>query len=59
VKELTPEWYTTPAFLTNRGNRFDLGTCQNGAVVKDVELPYWAKTAEDFVATHRAALESE
>ena len=29
------------------------------AQVGDVELPYWATGPEDFVAQHRAALESE
>lgn len=53
MKELTPEWFTAPAFLANN-NSFDLGICQNGMPVGDVELPYWAKTPEEFVAVHRA-----
>eukprot|EP00619_Florenciella_sp_RCC1007_P003338 CAMPEP_0205904806 /NCGR_PEP_ID=MMETSP1325-20131115/947_1 /ASSEMBLY_ACC=CAM_ASM_000708 /TAXON_ID=236786 /ORGANISM="Florenciella sp., Strain RCC1007" /LENGTH=1113 /DNA_ID=CAMNT_0053270633 /DNA_START=62 /DNA_END=3403 /DNA_ORIENTATION=+ len=58
VKELTPEWYTTPEFLRN-GNKFDLGVTQAGERVGDVVLPYWARSPEHFIATHRAALESE
>ena len=32
VKELTPEWYSSPAFLRN-ANGFDLGSTQAGAKV--------------------------
>jgi len=60
VKELTPEWFSAPAFLHNsQHNRHELGQCQDGTQVGDVELPYWAVSAEDFVGQHRAALESE
>ena len=82
VKELTPEWYSAPAFLKNV-NGLQLGATQAGARVGDVELPFWAKSvrsprqvclscarvsrqmpmaacqAEDFVAQHREALESD
>eukprot|EP00615_Pteridomonas_danica_P005817 CAMPEP_0114332244 /NCGR_PEP_ID=MMETSP0101-20121206/2953_1 /TAXON_ID=38822 ORGANISM="Pteridomonas danica, Strain PT" /NCGR_SAMPLE_ID=MMETSP0101 /ASSEMBLY_ACC=CAM_ASM_000211 /LENGTH=2382 /DNA_ID=CAMNT_0001462853 /DNA_START=527 /DNA_END=7678 /DNA_ORIENTATION=- len=58
VKELTPEWYSAPAFLSNK-NDFNFGVCQNGTPVGDVELPYWAKTPEEFIAVQRAALESD
>jgi hypothetical protein len=57
VKELTPEWFTAPAFLSNK-NGFNLGVCQNGTPVSDVELPYWAKTPEEFVSVHRAVSKS-
>ena len=36
-----------------------LGTRQDGQLVDDVVLPPWATDATDFVAKHRAALESE
>ena len=39
--------------------RFSLGTRQDGQKVDDVVLPKWAKDAPDFIAKHRAALESE
>ncbi|KAJ8613795.1 hypothetical protein CTAYLR_004894 [Chrysophaeum taylorii] len=59
VKELTPEWYATPAFLTNRG-RLPLGTSQDGVLVGDVELPPWARgSPHSFISATRAALESE
>ncbi|KAJ1461997.1 BEACH domain-containing protein, partial [Pelagophyceae sp. CCMP2097] len=59
VKELTPEFFSTPAFLVNRG-RLPLGTSQDGRAVGDVELPPWAHgSAETFIQRHRAALESD
>ncbi|KDO23700.1 hypothetical protein SPRG_10478 [Saprolegnia parasitica CBS 223.65] len=59
VKELTPEWFSTSAFLKNL-NAFDLGARQDGKPIGDVELPPWANDdPEAFVRLHRAALESE
>lgn len=59
VKELTPEWYSDPAFLRN-ANNFKLGTSQDGEILGDVELPPWAKNSpERFVEVMRAALESD
>ncbi|XP_049530577.1 neurobeachin-like protein 1 isoform X2 [Anopheles darlingi] len=59
VKELIPEFFYFPEFLKNM-NRFDLGMLQmTKEKVDDVVLPAWAKTAEDFIAIHRRALESE
>jgi hypothetical protein len=59
VKELTPEWYCNPSFLKN-GNKFKLGTSQDGEVIEDVVLPPWAKgSAETFVEVMRNALESD
>ncbi|KAK7236143.1 hypothetical protein SO694_00060051 [Aureococcus anophagefferens] len=59
VKELTPEWYCAPAFLTNRG-RLPLGASQDGEAVGDVALPPWARgSPETFVRALRAALESD
>lgn len=58
VKELTPEFYTLPEFLRNVNN-FDLGRVQDGQQVGDVELPPWAKSAEDFIRINREALEGD
>ena len=49
VKELTPEFYSNPAFLRN-SNDFKLGTSQDGEILGDVILPPWAKgSPEKFV----------
>ena len=58
VKELIPEFFYLPEFLRN-GNNFDLGALQSGKFISDVELPPWAKSAEEFVRINREALESE
>ncbi|ORX99376.1 beach-domain-containing protein [Basidiobolus meristosporus CBS 931.73] len=58
VKELIPEFFYMPEFLTN-ANRFDLGVKQTGARVDDVVLPGWAKSPEEFIRIHREALESD
>jgi len=58
VKEITPEWFTTPEMFQNV-NQFDLGHTQDGELVGDVVLPPWAKSAEEFVRLNRQALESE
>eukprot|EP00981_Chlorochromonas_danica_P010525 scaffold3255_cov191-Ochromonas_danica.AAC.12 len=58
VKELIPEWFTTPDMFRNVNN-FDFGHTQDGENIEDVELPAWAKTPEDFVRIHREALESD
>ena len=58
VKELIPEFYTTPEFLMNPDN-FPLGTRQDGKVVNHVELPPWAANANEFVRINALALESE
>ncbi|GMI15909.1 hypothetical protein TrVE_jg8845 [Triparma verrucosa] len=59
VKELTPEWYSNPAFLKNTNN-FNFGTMQDGEKVNDVILPPWAGgSAERFIEINRAALESD
>ncbi|XP_055608825.1 neurobeachin-like protein 1 isoform X2 [Uranotaenia lowii] len=59
VKELIPEFFYFPEFLKNM-NKFDLGILQQTKEpVDDVVLPPWAKSAEDFIAIHRRALESE
>lgn len=58
VKELTPEWFTTPDIFRNVNN-YDLGTTQDSDRVSDVELPPWAATPEEFVNINRRALESD
>ncbi|XP_055544656.1 neurobeachin-like protein 1 isoform X1 [Wyeomyia smithii] len=59
VKELIPEFFYFPEFLKNL-NKLDLGVLQTTKErVNDVVLPTWAKSAEDFIAIHRRALESE
>lgn len=58
VKELIPEFYYMPEFLVN-SNKFDLGRRQEGDLLDNVGLPPWAKTSEEFISMHRAALESD
>ena len=58
VKELVPELFYLPEALLN-SNRCALGTRQDGQRVDDVVLPKWASDAHDFIAKHRAALESD
>ena len=58
VKELTPELFYLPEALRNL-NGIGLGLRQDGTLVDDVLLPPWATDTVDFVAKHRAALESE
>jgi hypothetical protein len=58
VKELTPEWFTLPEFLTNI-NHYDFGLMQNGESVDNVELPPWASSPEEFIRINREALESD
>ncbi len=47
-----------PDFLVNK-LKLDLGLRSNGKRVDDAKLPKWAKSPEDFLKKHRAALESE
>eukprot|EP01133_Synstelium_polycarpum_P008387 gene8387-9862_t len=58
VKELIPEFFYAPDFLTNHNN-FNFGVKQNGVPIGDVGLPPWAATPLDFVRLNREALESE
>ncbi|EGG24619.1 BEACH domain-containing protein [Cavenderia fasciculata] len=58
VKELIPEFFYMPEFLTNH-NGFNFGVKQNGVPIGDVVLPPWAATPNDFVRINREALESE
>jgi hypothetical protein len=59
VRELTPEFYYLPEFLTNT-NGYDFGAKQgSGELVGDVKLPPWAKgDPHVFIAKNREALES-
>lgn len=53
VKELIPEFFYLPEFLTNH-NKFEFGTKQNGDVIGDVCLPTWAKgDPREFIRLHR------
>jgi len=59
VRELTPEFYYLPEFLTNI-NKYNFGSKEGtGEVVNDVKLPPWAKgDPKIFIARNREALES-
>ena len=57
VKEVIPEFYYLPEMFINC-NALKLGQVENKSIA-DVELPPWAKTADDFVRISRMALESE
>ncbi|CAG2001797.1 unnamed protein product [Fusarium graminearum] len=59
VRELIPEFYCLPEFLTNV-NGYNFGNREsNGVKVDHVELPPWAKgDPRIFIAKHREALES-
>ena len=59
VRELIPEFYYLPEFLSN-SNNFDLGSTQREAVVQDVVLPVWAHgDPQEYIRIQRAALESK
>ena len=59
VKELTPEFFTTPEFLLNR-NRLQFGKLHSGEDLDDVKLPPWAGgSAYRFIHMNRQALESQ
>ena len=59
VRELIPEFFYLPEFLTN-SNGYNFGLRQgNGGSIDDVQLPPWAKgDPKIFIAKHREALES-
>lgn len=58
IRELTPEFFYLPEFLTNINN-FEFGKLQNGESIGDVALPKWAKgDPKIFIAKNREALES-
>jgi hypothetical protein len=59
VRELIPEFFYLPEFLTN-SNGYNFGTRQgNGGTIDNVQLPPWAKgDPKIFVEKNREALES-
>ncbi|CZR63760.1 probable beige protein homolog [Phialocephala subalpina] len=59
VRELIPEFFYLPEFLTN-SNGYNFGMRQgNGGGIDTVQLPPWAKgDPKIFIAKHREALES-
>ena len=58
MKELIPEFFCTPDFLVN-SNDYDFGRVDGDLKIGDVILPPWASSPEEFIAIHRAALESD
>lgn len=58
VRELTPEFFFLPDFLTNV-NGYDFGLRSDGSRIDNVQLPPWAKgDPAIFIAKQREALES-
>ncbi|KAL4077210.1 hypothetical protein V8B97DRAFT_1866535 [Scleroderma yunnanense] len=58
VRELVPEFFSSPEFLVNL-SRLDFGSQSTGEKINDVKLPPWAKNDPLlFVTLHRRALES-
>ncbi|KFO33980.1 WD repeat- and FYVE domain-containing protein 4 [Fukomys damarensis] len=59
VRELTPEFFYLPEFLTNC-NAVEFGCMQDGTMLGDVQLPPWADgDPRKFISLHRQALESD
>ena len=58
VKELVPEFFCCPEIFDNCNN-VDFGTRQNGMQINNVQLPPWARNAQEFVRINREALESD
>ncbi|XP_027627322.1 WD repeat- and FYVE domain-containing protein 4 [Tupaia chinensis] len=59
VRELTPEFFYLPEFLTNH-NALEFGCMQDGTALGDVQLPPWADgDPRKFISLHRQALESD
>lgn len=58
VRELTPEFFFLPDFLTNV-NGYNFGLRSDGSSIDNVQLPPWAKGDPTiFIAKQREALES-
>jgi Beige/BEACH domain/PH domain associated with Beige/BEACH len=58
VKELTPEWYSNPHFLSNPSN-YNFGQLQDGKSIGNVDLPPWAnQSPSQFISIMRQSLES-
>ncbi|XP_071604883.1 WD repeat- and FYVE domain-containing protein 4 isoform X1 [Heliangelus exortis] len=59
VRELIPEFFYLPEFLTNM-NDSELGCMQDGTILGDVQLPPWSDgDPHKFILLHRQALESD
>ncbi|XP_027715064.1 WD repeat- and FYVE domain-containing protein 4 isoform X3 [Vombatus ursinus] len=59
VRELIPEFFYLPEFLTNC-NDVEFGCMQDGTILDDVLLPPWAEgNPQKFISLHRQALESD
>ncbi|XP_054839943.1 WD repeat- and FYVE domain-containing protein 4 [Eublepharis macularius] len=59
VRELTPEFFYLPEFLTNC-NQVEFGSLQDGTLLGDVQLPPWAEgNPHKFISLNRQALESD
>ncbi|XP_074152220.1 WD repeat- and FYVE domain-containing protein 4 [Sminthopsis crassicaudata] len=59
VRELIPEFFYLPEFLTNC-NDVEFGRMQDGTILDDVLLPPWAEgDPQKFISLHRRALESD
>ncbi|XP_007478664.1 WD repeat- and FYVE domain-containing protein 4 isoform X2 [Monodelphis domestica] len=59
VRELIPEFFYLPEFLTNC-NDVEFGCMQDGTILDDVLLPPWAEgDPQKFISLHRQALESD
>ncbi|XP_074230467.1 WD repeat- and FYVE domain-containing protein 4 isoform X2 [Camelus bactrianus] len=59
VRELVPEFFYLPDFLTNC-NAVEFGRMQDGTALGDVQLPPWADgDPRKFISLHRQALESD
>ncbi|KAL8186653.1 UNVERIFIED_CONTAM: hypothetical protein K2H54_003537, partial [Gekko kuhli] len=59
VRELIPEFFYLPEFLTNC-NQFVFGSLQDGTLLGDVQLPPWAEgSPHRFISMNRQALESD
>eukprot|EP01156_Anaeramoeba_ignava_P006077 Anaeramoba_ignava/a347683_55.p1 GENE.a347683_55~~a347683_55.p1 ORF type:complete len:2217 (+),score=613.13 a347683_55:83-6733(+) len=59
VSELIPEFFYLPEFLYNPNNFNFTRSGESWRKLSNVELPKWAKNAEEFIRFHREALESE
>lgn len=59
VKELIPEFFAGDGAFLRNGLRLPLGARADGERVGDVRLPPWARSAAEFVAINRAALEGD
>ena len=49
---MIPEFYYLPDMFMN-SNSYKMGETEENKLVSDVELPPWAKSAEDFVRINR------